>query len=507
MKAKILFKNFLNISILLSIILPFLIFIKNFFSLEEINIFMFNDIFEILLFTIKQSLISSFFCFIFSILPAKYAANNNTLLSKFIDKLNFIPFFFPVISLITIFSLVFSEKILGAYSPLYTLKIIIIAHTFYNSPIFVKYISEALKKVPHSLVEIMQLENFNRFQIFYKFEIFIILPQIFKAFILVFTYCFLSFAIILSLGGIKYTNLEIEIASSFRGTFNFSYAIILGLIQFIILGIINFLSRFIKEYEFSSYHYKCKTNIFTFIFSLLYTIIEYSVVLSSIILSFYDYFKGEFTLKYFLKLFNNDFNLEYPIIVSLKNSLLVAFVVSLLVVILAYLLIENYSLLVDIFIFSNMGLSGTFLAISLYYLYINFNINIFLLISFGYVISNLPIAYSFLYQSIKSYPKILDDNARIYTRNYIQAFFNVKFKILKNTFIAAFLQVFAIIFGEFTIAYTMQLGDIFPIASIINYNMISEKKYLESSAFSTLILIIIFILFMSGEIFKRKNKK
>lgn len=79
--------------------------------------------------------------------------------------------------------------------------------------------------------------------------------------------------------------------------------------------------------------------------------------------------------------------------------------------------------------------------------------------------------------------------------------------MLKNILISIFLQVFAIIFGEFTLAYTMEIGDYIPLVSIVNYNLVSEKKFLESSALSTVVVIFIFSLFLLGEYFKRRDKK
>ena len=76
-----------------------------------------------------------------------------------------------------------------------------------------------------------------------------ILPQIFRGFILVFTYCFTGFGIILSLGGIRFSTLEVEIASTLMGELNFSKAMIFGMIQFFILIILNLTGVFVKEYE------------------------------------------------------------------------------------------------------------------------------------------------------------------------------------------------------------------------------------------------------------------
>lgn len=331
-----------------------------------------------------------------------------------------------------------------------------------------------------------------------------ILPQTFKAFVLVFTYCFLSFGIILSLGGIKFSNIEVEIAGSFRGAYNFSYAIYLALFQFIILFSLNHLTNFFDDYEISLDHQPAKTSLFTKIFSILYALVEYLIVAVGIILSFYDYFSGTFTTKFFTKLFSKDFNYDYPIVESLFNSFLIASIVSLIVIFVAYVLLSNYTKFLDRFIFSNMGISAAFLGVSLYYLNVIYDMSMPTLLLIGYIIANVPLAYSFMYHSIVNFPQTINDLTLLDTNNKFIRFYSIKWKLLKNIFISSYLQIFAIVFGEFTIAYTMQIEDIFPLAPIINYNLLAEKLYLESSAFSVLILFAIFFFFVLGE--KIKNK-
>jgi len=68
----------------------------------------------------------------------------------------FIPFFLPPVSTVIAFSLLFSTSgllsRLGIHIPiLYTMWAILVAHAFYNSPIFVKYIGAALRTIPPAL--------------------------------------------------------------------------------------------------------------------------------------------------------------------------------------------------------------------------------------------------------------------------------------------------------------------------------------------------------------------
>lgn len=484
---------------------PIFYFIKDFFEIDSLSILKERYIQEIIFFSIKQGIYSTVIALIVALIPAYYSSYKKDKISKCIQGLIFIPFFFPVISIVTIFSLIFNLPFLKELNILYTLKGIIIANVFYNSPIFVKYISEGLKKIPKELSEAMKIDGANEIVIFFKGQLPLILPQIFRAFILVFTYCFLSLGIILSLGGIKYSNIEVEIANTLMGGADFSKAMILGGVQFIILLLFNTLGIFIKEYEISGEQEARKVNIFFKFYSIIYMIFQYGIILLTFLLSFINQLTGKISFKAYLNIFSSEFNREFKIIESIFNSFFISIVVSIISVLIIYLIIKNYSRITDLIIFSNMGISGAFLAITLYYLNVLFNIPLIILLGIGYLIGVIPIGYSFMYQYIKKFSVEILESAELDCYNFFQKFIYIEFPILKNIFISSFLQIFAIIFGEFTIVYTMQLGDILPIASLVNYSLVTNKKYMESSAFSAVILFIILISFLLGEHLKSKD--
>lgn len=484
---------------------PIYFFAKDFFEISSLEILKERYLKEVVMFSIKQGLYSTIIALLIGLIPAYYTAYRKDSISKLIQGLVFIPFFFPVISIVTIFSIIFNLPLIKELNILYTLKGIIVANVFYNSPIFVKYINEGLKKIPKELEEAMRIDGAGAFIIFFKGQLPIILPQIFRAFILVFTYCFLGLGIILSLGGIKYSNIEVEIANTLMGGADFSKAMILGGIQFIILLALNFLSLFIKEYEIYGEQEEKNLNPLFKIYSLIYMLFQYGVIILTFLLSFVNQYTGKFSIKAYYNLFSHEFNENYEVINSIINSFGISAIVSIITVFLIYVIIKNYSRLTDIIIFSNMGISGAFLAITLYYMNILFNIPLIILLAVGYIIGAIPIGYSFMYQYIKKFPITILEAAELDCKNFYQRFRYVDFPILKNIFISSFLQIFAVIFGEFTVVYTMQLGDILPIASLVNYSLVSNKKYMESSAFSAIILFIVLGAFLLGEYFKERD--
>lgn len=507
MKEKRVQKIIINSIYLLLWILPLFWFIRDFWIVEDIQNSFDGALWKTILFTWKQSLYSSFLAFFLAIIPARYLAYHNNLLSKMLESLLFIPFFFPVLSTIGIFSILFNLPGVQNVSVLYSMKAILIAHVFYNSPIFVKYLGEALRRIPKGIEESMILDGAGSWTIFWKGQLPLILPQIFKAFILCFTYCFLSFAILLSLGGIQYQSLEVEIAASLQGDFNFSKAMLYGLLQFFMLLGINSLGTFLPDYELKGRAYEKKMSGHSMLFSIFYVIFEYGIVLASIVASFYNYFTGEFSVKAYRILFSAAFQEEYPIWRSLGNSFLVAGIASIGTVIVVYFLLQNYSRIVELLIFSNLGISGAFFAITLYYVYVLYEVPFAVLLVFAYLMTGIPLVYSFLYQNVKMFPRDFKEMAFLDGASPWKYFWSIQFPILRPLFLLSFLQSFAIFLGEFTLAYTMQLGDMFPVVSLVNYSLLVDKKYLESSALSAILLALILLLFFLGECLKTRGER
>ena len=211
----------LNIGYLILWIFPIYIFGRDFFYLEDLMDIMDDETLGLITMSFKQGVLSSILAFIAAILPAYYVTYRRGFLSTLIEGTIFIPFFFPVISTVITFSLVFNLPLLKDLGILYSLKAILIANVFYNAPIFVKYLSLGMKRIPNEVIEAGLECGASKWVIFTRIKLPLILPQIFRGFFLVFTYSFTSFGIVLSLGGLKFSTLEVEIVNSLMGSANF----------------------------------------------------------------------------------------------------------------------------------------------------------------------------------------------------------------------------------------------------------------------------------------------
>lgn len=488
-------------------ILPLLFFIRDFFQIDEIKNIDYIEIMKLFRISLTQGVVSVIFSTLVAIIPAYYICYKKNILSNMLEGLIFIPFFFPTISTVVAFTLIFNIPFLKNISILYTLNAIVIANIFYNSPIMIKYLSEGMSKIPQNIVEAGKIDGLNEIELFIYIKLPLMFPQIFRGMFLVFIYTFASFGIVLALGGIRYSNLEVEIANTLLRDANFSKALFLGIFQFIFLITLNIIGDILPRYELSGEKIEKKVNIFITISSLLYLLFEYIVIFIGVFYGFYNYYTGKFSLEVFFRIFSYEFNLQYPVLIAIRNSLLLAGIAPLFVILFAYLLLKNFVKLTSVVVFSTMGFSSAFLGIALIYLNILYDIKLWILLIVGYFLVTVPIAYSFMYQYVREFPQDILDLAKLDQLSNIKTFFLVELPILKNIFLATYLQIFAIILGEFTISYTMQLGKDFPTMSILNYSLFSDKKLLEGAALSSVNILIVGILFYLSNRIAKKDKE
>jgi thiamine transport system permease protein len=489
---------------------PFIFLFRDFFEINNFNIIMDSRLSRILGVTFLQSILSTLISLAVAIIPSYYIYKKKNLVSNILEGSIFIPFFFPPVSMVLAFSLLYSNA--GLFSKLgidlnilYTMKAIVLAHVFYNSPIFVKYIGEALRKIPNGVVEASKIDGASKVKTFFSIEAPMIMPSIMKAFFLVFSYSFMSFAVVLNLGGIKFSTLEVAIANTLRGSFDFSKALGYALVQFAILFVLNYIISRIDIFSFEGdiAHPK-KVSKFVTGISIIYLIFEFSIVLVGVFSAFFNFFDMKFDISGFLNLFSKEFNNKYPVVESIFNSLFVAFIAAILSIVFTYLILKNYTKFTDRVILPFLGISSAFLAMGLLYINILYGVPFVILLIIGFMMITIPITYSFLFQHVVGFNKSLLEAASIDGANKWQSFWHIEFPLILPSVISVFLQIFAIIYGEFTITYTMQVRDFFPLVSVVNYSLSANRQYLEANALSAFNIVIIIIIFIISN--KIKNR-
>lgn len=175
-------------------------------------------------FTVGQALLSSALSLMLGFplgwLLARYRFPGREVLRAF----TLVPFVLPPITVALGFVLFFGNAgylnrllagIFGLRSPplrlLYSLWGIVLAHAFYNAPVFARFVAAAWESQDPEPLEAARTLGASPFWAFVTVTLPGLIPAVFSAFSLVFVFCFLSFAIPLTLGGARYATLEVGV--------------------------------------------------------------------------------------------------------------------------------------------------------------------------------------------------------------------------------------------------------------------------------------------------------
>lgn len=130
------------------------------------------------------------------------------------------------------------QAIFGLKEPplrvLHSLWAIVLAHAFYNAPVFARFIHAGWTSLDPTSEEVPAVLGVPRLRAFLTVTMPLLLPSILSAAALVFVLCFLSFAIPLSLGGARYATVEVGVYVYARVYLDFSRAAALGLVQLLV---------------------------------------------------------------------------------------------------------------------------------------------------------------------------------------------------------------------------------------------------------------------------------
>ena len=197
---------------------------------------------KICLFSLEQGALSTLLSATIGF-PGAYILAKYTFRGKgFLKALITVPFVLPPIAAVLGIVLLIGNNgiinralmaLTGAAEPplkvLYSLKAILIAHTFYNIPLFIRFVYPVWEKIPKSLYEAGRSLGAGKVRLFYTVTLPWITSAVVASCALIFVECFMSFSIVLVLGGgPQYSTMEVEIYKLARTTSHIAKACALG---------------------------------------------------------------------------------------------------------------------------------------------------------------------------------------------------------------------------------------------------------------------------------------
>lgn len=196
-------------------------------------------------FTLKQAALSTLFAVLFGLPGAYFVGRHEFPGRRLLKSIATVPFVLPPILAVLGFILVFGNSglintlrgSLGGentqpWKILYSLQAIIMAHVFYNFPLTLRIVGDSWASLPQSSYNASRSLGAGPFRAFMTVDLPRLAPAILTSAVLTFLYCFLSFAIILVLGGgPELSTLEVEVFRLIKYQLDFSRGSALAIIE------------------------------------------------------------------------------------------------------------------------------------------------------------------------------------------------------------------------------------------------------------------------------------
>ena len=475
---------------------------------------------SICLFSLKQgalsTLLSAAIGFPGAYILARYSFRGKSFLKALITVPYVLP---PIAAVLGIVLLIGNNGIInralmalsGAKQPplqlLYSLKAILIAHTFYNIPLFIRFVYPVWEKIPVSLYEAGKSLGAGRWRLFRTVTCPWLLCPFIAACALIFVLCFMSFSLVLVLGGgPQYSTMEVEIYKLARTTSNITKACALGGIESLITLL--FISLYTAAgHQQNSYPVpvgkhgtvpakKLSVRHFPAVLYIIFLIVYVAMPMVTIALNSFTGKSGwgksnGLTLNWY-KAFNQ------PVMYNpVMNTLFIAVSTVICAIVLSLIIsavISRWpkgSFLIQIFFFASLGISSILLSLgfTLTISNLGFRPNGKLLLIAVHTAAVLPFtikAISLFYSRIN---RSCIECAQSLGAKPLRILWTVKLPMIKNGIFTAGIFAFAVSAGEVNGAL-MLAPEGFTTMPVAIYRLIGAYRFFQACAMGTVLLLI-----------------
>lgn len=457
-------------------------------------------------FTLKQALLSTFLAMIVGFPAAVHYARSKGRLSRLLGITTYIPFFFPSISMAIGFLAVYGRN--GLFNNLmsfaglervqilYSMGAVLLGHVFYNAPIVILVLGNALRRLPTDVLESSKIDGSGRMRRLLRVELPLVTPAIINSALLIFTYCFTSFAVVLILGGAQFATLEVSIYMNFRLLAAPQNAVVLAVVQFIFImlfGLLISLSE--KSSSFEQGEQYLEKNRFTGIYSWLFVLFEWIPILGALFSSFYDWTRKEFIFGRITKLFAEKLVLlGTGLVNTLVNSITLSFLAAVVTVAIAFFLswqargTSRGSRYLRIVSLIALSVTPSILAVSYLTAFGSFPVP--LLLALLYIVISLPVALNYISGQVIGAELAFLEAAQLDGASKLARVWYMIIPFFRSTIIYAVTVVFAISMGEFGGSLILGSKD-FPTFAVAIYRLNGSRYLLEARFLSSALGIII----------------
>ncbi|AEC02165.1 ABC transporter permease [Parasphaerochaeta coccoides] len=461
---------------------------------------------------------------------------------KLVRSIGTIPFVLPSILVVLGFVIFYGNNgllnrilmsITGTTEPLirilYSFPAIILAHAFFNFPVFMNIVSSFWESMDRRVEDAAMTLGAPRKRVFRSITLPRLVPSIISAATLVFLFCFSSFAVILVLGGgPRYSTLEVEIYRASRSLDAIGQAAAMSLlslfIMLILLAVHSYAQRQAANREKPAPYATRTTSPATTgrkIALAAYSVVTGIFVLAPMLGIVYRSFRsplsragGEaFSLRWYREIFrlaasNGLMASGWEAVV---NSLIIAIVVALVTVPLAvsiatFLRRKNPGATsLELAAMLPMAVSSVIIGLGYFLIRSRFQSPgaAYVLVVLAHVIIAIPFVMRSVLPDYRRIPPSLSHAAMTMGASPSRVFFSLEVPLLRNSMVTGGIFAFAISMGE--INATLTLSDsTFSTIPLVMYRLIGSYNYQGACALGTLLISVCVIVFFVSESLRRK---
>ena len=482
--------------------------------------------YRLLLFTLKESLLSAAVSVVLALPFSYYFASfrfkgRNTILA-----LSALSFTIPSILVVLGFVIFYGNSgilnnmlkmLFGLEEPpvkvLYTFFAIILAHVYLNMPVAFNLITNGWAGLSDKEEMASLTLKKSRCATFYKIPRPTLNGVIKNAYLIIFLFCFSSFAIVMVLGGNPaYSTLESEIYRKANIMLDQQGASALALFGFLVTGMILLITTTgrrkerIERAEARNRKLKKKDAVIVFFLVLMLLLFILPPMLSIFYRSFFTK-SGEFSLHEWMKIFDKG-----NFLTSILNSLAIAAISALLSTVLSEALAVYSSKTSSkaIPLLATLPLATGSVMLGLGYNFVAAKIGThsllsgYLMILATHMVLSMPFALRTMLPGAKEIPERVSQASYTLKKGRLKTYLDTERPLLKNYRRKAFIFSFALSLGEVNATLTLSGGKITTLPIQI-YRLIGSYSYQGAAALGSVLLILAFIVFLAGENIGRRK--
>lgn len=481
-------------------------------------------------FTFRQAALSTLISLLIGLPGAWIMARFSFRGKKILRAICTVPFVLPPILVVLGFVMLYGNSgflnkalmsLFGLSEPplriLYSYKAIILAHSFYNFPIAMSLAGNSWEQLDENCEKAARTLGANQWRTFIRITLPRLMPSILSAALMIFLFCFTSFAVVLVLGGgPEFTTIEVEIYNQAKRAMDLGAAAALSIMSMavcLIVLVADLLLQRIaprqsrigtfKAISKPSAPIRAAAAIYAILLVLFVISPLASVVARSFLSSATRAGAKTISFQWYAGMLSNSTAR------AVENSLLIGLTAGIssvaLGLLLAVYLKRHPKSPLEMAAMLPMSISSVIIGLG-YYITSRFlgRGSAFSLIVLAHVVITLPFCLRAIMPVYRAMPENLPKSALTLGCSPFRTFMSIELPLLRSALLTSFAFAFAISVGEMNATLMLSSNSIETIPVAI-YRLINAYNYQGACALGTVLIIVCLAVFITTEAARKRS--